>query len=312
MTTIHWTFNYPNSKWMDWLLQWMTLSGEVPTKRRDQQVVGFTRKENHNFWLAEKRLNYHWHQGMTFAIRVACLVFSTKFFFVSFDANIVSHVFFQAVNIAHFFFFFYRFLHIIYTLNFFVVTLIRFFRNKFRQITRRIERLKVEKKSRANNRKLARLVYEFNVVHLELFAMRELFKQFIGHNLCHCFALALLTTFGSMSAQKRMALLVHPIVFVMGLATIFPFYFATSVIIEVLVVTTLIPLKGSPVSNHEPRFVLKSDRVKHNLENMAFKRSTKLAIKLKIDSLGNLRDRVGFACFDWFQIGSLRGILASE
>lgn len=58
--------------------------------------------------------------------------------------------------------------------------------------------------------------------------------------------------------------------------------------------------------------LLQSGRAKRHLENISVRRSTKLALRLKIDLLGNLDGRIGFSCFDWFSISSFKGILVSE
>lgn len=230
MIAIHWTLNYTKGD-RRLLLQWMKLTCEVPVNEEYRRVPGLSREKNKKFWQNEKRWNGVWCRWMSSIIQASCLLFSAQFFIVSFDVNLFAYAFFQAVNIAHLFFFLVNFLHVIYTLNVFLLTLIWFFRKKFHYIAGRIECL--SNRNRVNNRKLASLLYQYNAVHLEMFAMRDLFKEFIGYNVCHCFALCVLTTFACLFADMQMAISVLLIVAVIGLATIFPFYFADSVIAQV-------------------------------------------------------------------------------
>lgn len=234
MFSIHWTFNYSN-RVHRLLLQWWQISGEIPPRRavRNYEVVGISREENHKFWLAEKRLNYIWLRATICGNLLSTLIFSVQFFLIPFDVDMVTYAFFQLLNIGHLGFHLFGFTSVVYTMNVFLLTLVRFFRLKFRCITGRIERLHVSCRKRVNNRKLARLLYEFNVIHLELFAMRDLFKGLIGYNLSHYFILALLTTFACLFADRGMAVEVLFIIYALGLATTFPFYFATGVINEV-------------------------------------------------------------------------------
>lgn len=41
-------------------------------------------------------------------------------------------------------------------------------------------------------------------------------------------------------------------------------------------------------------------KAKHELENLAFNRSINLSNRLKIESISNLSEKVGFQCFDWY------------
>ena len=210
----------------------MKLTYELPARsRKGFEVVGLSRKQNLKFWLADQRFNWLWYRAMAFLTLASCSIFSVQFFLVPFDVNIFIYALLQAINVAHFFLYFFLYANVIYTLNVFLLTLIRYFRKKFCCIAERIERLHESK--RVNNQKLARLLYEYNAVHLELFAMRDLFKRFIGLNLSHYFLMALLSTFACLFSDLRMAVGVLITIYFLGLATIFPFYFATSVIDQV-------------------------------------------------------------------------------
>ena len=165
---------------------------------------------------------------------VSCTLFNIQLFLVPFDVDILSFTFFQTLNVAHFYCYFFLFANTIYTLNVFLLTLIWYFRKKFHYIAEQVIRLHVSNRKPANNRKLARLVFEYATVHLELNAMRDLFKQFVGYNLCYYFLLGLLVTFACLFADMRMAVGVLVTIYLLGLSTIFSFYFATCVNTQVL------------------------------------------------------------------------------
>ena len=80
---------------------------------------------------------------------------------------------------------------------------------------------------------MTKLLYDYNVVHLELFAMRNLFKHYIGHNMCHSIALSLLAAFAALFVDLRMAVLLLLLMFIVDLFATFPFFFANAVIAEV-------------------------------------------------------------------------------
>lgn len=53
-------------------------------------------------------------------------------------------------------------------------------------------------------------------------------------------------------------------------------------------------------------------KTKHLFENVAFKRSTNLTIKLKISLISDLSDKAGFTCFDWFRFGLHNGLMVKR
>lgn len=245
MITIHWGFNYAKRSHR-LLFQWIQLSGELQTGEDENDMAGLSNEENTAFWLLERRLNLLWYRTINVVLLIFSIIFSAQLFFVSFlDVDIVTYAFFQAVNIVHLCWYMFIACHVMFSLNIFLLTLIWFFRNKFRDITGRIKRLQTRKRSRAHNQKLARLIYEYNVVHLELFAMRELFRNYIGFNFCHLFALSLLAAFASLFVDLRTAIVLLLIMIIVTLTATFPFFFANAIIVEVncLTSTCQVPLK---------------------------------------------------------------------
>lgn len=55
----------------------------------------------------------------------------------------------------------------------------------------------------------------------------------------------------------------------------------------------------------------KITRTKRIFENVAFNWSTSWRNRQKIESISDLNDKAGFTCFDWFLLGSHKGVLLS-
>ena len=51
------------------------------------------------------------------------------------------------------------------------------------------------------------------------------------------------------------------------------------------------------------------NKARRQFENIAFRRSTGLKIKQKINIISNLSGKAGFTCSNWFPLGSFTGLL---
>ena len=122
----------------------------------------------------------------------------------------------------------------IYTVNLMLVAVIRFLSRKFCYIGRQAEAMSKSNK-KLNNRKLSKLLYDYNHVHTELEVMNRFFQKHVGYNLVHFFILGVLTTFSCLFSDIRMAVGVMMIILVMYICVIYiPFQQANRVPIEVM------------------------------------------------------------------------------
>ena len=88
----------------------------------------------------------------------------------------ITYIVVQTIHVIHTAWFVWLYLDGVYTVNIFYCVIILFFAKKFEHISKQLKRLNRSKVKVINNRKLSRLIYEFNRVIFELTEMNELFK----------------------------------------------------------------------------------------------------------------------------------------
>lgn len=54
------------------------------------------------------------------------------------------------------------------------------------------------------------------------------------------------------------------------------------------------------------------NEARRQFENIAFKKSTSLTIKQKINLISDLSDKAGFSCYSWFRLSSFVGLKVSR
>ena len=138
----------------------MKLTMEMPARGKDD-VVGLSRAENEQFWMAEDEFNSLYGRIQNGFIVLAWLVFDVQLFMVSFDVEIVVYIVFQTFHMFNGNFFIWNFLFTVYTLNVFFIECLLFVAKKFRRISQKVQHLRASKTQRINNQRLARLIYEY-------------------------------------------------------------------------------------------------------------------------------------------------------
>lgn len=158
----------------------------------DYEVIGLPKEENRKFWAIEQKVNYVWYRMINGFLMFALIVFNAQFFFVIFDVNIFVYVIVESLQILHTSYFLYAFLHAIYTVNLFSIEFMKFMEKKFGYLSKQIEELNNSKTRLIDNRSLAKLIFEYSYVQLELVEMNNFFKLFNLINLVHYFGVATL------------------------------------------------------------------------------------------------------------------------
>ena len=164
----------------------MRLTLELPAKPvdRDYKTVGLPRKANQAFWLDEDQFNYNWNSAINGLLFFFSLVVSVLLFIGPYDGPIdAGYLLLQTVHSAHVHLVFFSFLNSVYSLNLFFNQLLNFFAKKFRHLLKRVQRLNAA--GRVDQRKLAKLIYQFQVVNFELMEMNAFFSSFVGVSLIH-------------------------------------------------------------------------------------------------------------------------------
>ena len=217
----------------DLFRKWMRLSGELPANEGDR-VIGLRKEENSNFWNKESHFNYYCYLAVSWSNLAICLVFSLQLFVLHFEVDWCTFILVQAFNVAHLSFACFSFLHQLYTTNIFFLQIIHFFRMKFKFFDRRLGRLNPLGSKKMNNRRLAKLIYSHNRVHLELIETNHFFNSFLGVNIIFFFSYALMLMSLLMFVRWLLRMALLSIVLGMFLNTIFvPFSFANSLSTQV-------------------------------------------------------------------------------
>ena len=87
----------------------------------------------------------------------------------------------QAVNFLYTALIIYLFLGVAYTLNVFYIEIILFLSKKLHNIAKRVDRANTDRKKTIDNRKLTRLIIEYNRVLFEQMEMNDFFKVIAFH-----------------------------------------------------------------------------------------------------------------------------------
>lgn len=166
---------------------------EVPAKSDDDyEVIGLPKERNRKFWEMEQRINYVWYRVINVFLAFAVVVFNAQFFFVIFDVNIYVYILVEGLQMLHTSVIIFGFLHAVYTVNLFAIEIMYFMKQKFHHVFRQMEELNNSKDKRIDNRSLARLIFEFSSVQLEMAEMNNFFKLFNLINMVHYFSIAII------------------------------------------------------------------------------------------------------------------------
>ena len=227
----------------------MRISGEL-TSENESKVVGLPKEKNLNFWRKERNFNFFWYRVVSSGTLVLCLMFCIPLLLLPFDVSWYSYVLMQAFNAFHCTYTVFFFLHSVYTTSIFILQIMYFFSLKFKYIRRRLARLDDSGAKKLDNRRLVRLVLQFNRVQLELIETNNFFKRFLGTNMIFFFSMAVIFLFLGIYVDWLLRVALLSTVFVMYLTIILaPFSFADLIKIQVNQLTLLQAIDNSPLVN---------------------------------------------------------------
>lgn len=114
------------------------------------------------------------------------------------DVHWLQYALLQTLSVLHSCYFLFGFQHMVYTVSLFMSESICFLAKKFAGIERQIKRfnklLNVSKRKLAANRQLAKLIADYNVVHVEMLKFRKFFRSFIGFNSVNYYGLVVVVS----------------------------------------------------------------------------------------------------------------------
>ena len=170
--------------------QWMRLTQEIPAESNpNYKLVGLSKEENDKFWQTERWFNQIFYRSVNVFLSFIAIFISGLLFMVRFESVALwLYLLVQTVNALHLACFFFLFFNSIYTVNALYIAVIRILTKKFDRIASRTARLNAPRGAKPiNNRRLSRLIFDHNRVHLELLEMNAFFSSFVAVNLVHLF-----------------------------------------------------------------------------------------------------------------------------
>lgn len=219
ITSLIFLSNHINRKKEDLLLFWFKTTYEIPAKNKDDyKVVGLSAKENKRFWDDEDKFNIQYNKIVKLFIIFVAIVFNFPLFLNTYGFEPHIYLPFMFLNFLHNGYYVYAFFEMVYFNIFFFLTILKFYSKKYDYITNKINELKRKNKI-SNNQKLSRLIFDFNLIYLEIAKINDLFKNFIGINLFYYFILSTLASFISILVDNRLRI---------GILSCLFFWFAAS------------------------------------------------------------------------------------
>lgn len=152
----------------DLLLKWLKLANEIPKGRRIS-------KAERQFWLAEDRFNKIFNWALIGFFCTGYAAFSSTYFSIRFEVNFILFVLVQTIHAIYSSLWMYLCFASICNLMLFYLECIRFFALRFRQIAELVERMNRAKR-KPKNRKLLKVLWRYNRVHLEMIEMNDFFR----------------------------------------------------------------------------------------------------------------------------------------
>lgn len=278
-------FNSLNLKREDLFLIFLRMSNEVPYEdERKSHLIGMTKKENDDYWRKEKAFCVVYNRLFNVTVVLVASIFNISIFSINFELNPLIYAAVMTVNVVHNTYYLFIFFHSILTLNVFFCSLINFFARKYGHIASQI-RLLTEPKG-FSNRKLKKLVQDFNAVSLELQIINQYVSQYIGTNFFVFFPIAVVVSFVSFNLENLQLgiTLMLLIITAYGMIIYIPFERANKVLNKINTASKL-------------------------FQTMAFHPETDLSNKKKINyiSFYTRNRKFGFTCLD-FTISAHHGL----
>ena len=280
------TYNLLNARREDLFLFFLRMINEIPAKNGEKyKVIGLTKKENKIYWEKEDEFLFIYNRILIINQLVVAILLSISLFLIKFDVNPFIFYFVTLANAIYNSLYLFTFFHATLTLSIFYISMMNFFLKKYSYLKKQLQLLR---RYNVNNPKLARLLYEFDYVNFELHKINSYFKYLIGINVSFYFIICTLIVFLSFSIHTELKLILLSLLFLTHVAIIYvPFCWSSKVIDEI---------------NASIRL----------FQTLSFNSKTNLKNKRRINHLSFYNNgRIGFTCFDFFQLNSELGYTMS-
>ena len=290
------SFNYLNSKKQHLLLLWMKISNQIP----NYEIKGLSKKANAEFW-AKENVYYNYFVKFYIAFTVfACVIINIQLFYIRFNTSINSFIFWTLLHIISNSYYLFQIFGLFYLMNFFFLTQMLFFKKKFNYISTKVEKMTNQKScsrtssiagfSTVDNRKLAKLIYDYNYVYLEMVKINEYFKWLSGFNYVYYFMLVINMSFSVAITQD--------------------FKVQLCVFLALIFMYILIIYVSFTWSNN---VTVAFEKANFHFQNASFSPNVSLSNRKKMNLIIFIvkNEHSGFTCFDVFRLTSYQGYLVS-
>ena len=261
----------------------MKITNQIP----NYKIKGLSQKANTKFWTKESIIFKRYLKFLNVFTLFCCLLFNLQLFFISYNINVYAYALIISIHVLSTSFCIQRAFHLFYTLNYFFLITLKFFSKKFNHISNQIRKLGIRKP--IDNRKLRKLIYDFNYVYLELMKLNEFFKLSFGIHFIHYFLLVVIGVFAILKLDIRFQI---PAAFVLFFLYIFIIYTSFTWSQNVLVLM---------------------EKTNHHLNNVSFNRRVSFGNKKKISFIPifDQHPLFGFTCYDFFKLTSNIALVVS-
>lgn len=174
-------FNFLNHKREDLFLLFLRICNEIPYEdQKKNHLVGLTKEENDDYWRKNNKFCIIYNRVFNVLVLVIASIFNISTFYISFQLNPFIYAATMTINVIHNTYFLFSFFQAIFTLNVFFISIVNFFSRKYGHIAGQVRLLK--EKGKFSNRKLEKLIDDFNRVCLEMQLINKYWKHFLGIN----------------------------------------------------------------------------------------------------------------------------------
>lgn len=231
-SSMFFSFNYLNHKKKHLLLLWLQMTNELPDNK-NYELKGLSSSENDKFWIKEDKFNYYYDLLLKVIVITLLIIFTIPLFYTNYGVDEPIYSILLIAHTFHHFLFLFVYFHATATPNLFLLTILKFFSTKFNNIIKEINKLRFES-VKIDNKKLGKLINDYNCVHLEMININNYFKYLIGVNFFHYSILCIIASFLSFNVDILMKTTLFAIlIFTYSMNLFLPFKFSQIVSLKV-------------------------------------------------------------------------------
>jgi hypothetical protein len=219
-------FNYLNNNRIDLIFKYLSLTNEIQS---NDKINGITIEQNESFWLIINKINLMLKKFFDSFTIFTCLSFNTPLLFMRYGEDLNTFIPMVTIIFIHYSIYIFLIFSLQNYFNLFYLELLFFFRFKFDNLNKLAEELD-RNMFKNYNKKLTRLINDFNSIYLECILMNDLFKNIIYTNYVHYFVFMVCASFASLNGDLNLKIGLFLIIFIwLVTVLLLPFNFGNGV-----------------------------------------------------------------------------------